>query len=250
MTRILVPLLLAGMLADPSALQSAGHEALPPIVPSRLVGDRFPIWVSARALARTDGSVDWTLVRGRLPHALLDWSTTTDCAGAGRVTFARPPGYWEPSDIPDLIGRSSGVFEGRVSASEPGLFRSMPGFLLEVEVAAWLDAHAAEQLERLYVFYPGGSFRLGPYRVCINDGLLPDSPAIGDRLLVALTPGAGPDDDLGLIFAPSHRAIFIGRSDGTLDFSPAWRGSRDLSGVASLEHLRNLVRRAIQKLSR
>ena len=234
------------MLGEPSPLAAAGRVELPQIVPSRLVSETFPIWVSAQAMTRADGSVDWTLVR-LPPHALLDWSKTTDCAGAGRLTYARPPGYWEPSDIADLIRRSSGVLEGRVADLEPGLFRSMPGFLLEVEVTAWLDAHAAEQLDRLYVFYPGGSFRLGPYRVCVNDGLLGDPPAIGDRLLVALTPGAGPDDDYGLIFAPNHRAIFIGRSDGTLDFSPEWRGSLKVTG---LEDLRNLVRRAIQEQPR
>lgn len=238
------------MFSQPSTLGAAGRAALPQIVPSRLAGEGLPIWVSAQAMTRADGSVDWTLVRSPPPHALLDWSKTTDCADAGKVTFAKPPGYWEPSDIPDLLRRSSGVFEGRVTGLEPGLFRSMPGFLLEVEVAAWLDAHAAEQLTRLYVFYPGGSFRLGPYRVCVNDGLLPDSPVAGDRLLVALTPGAGPDDDLGLIFALHHKAIFVGRSNSTLDFSPEWRGLPELTGGIGFEDLRDRLRRTIEERPR
>jgi hypothetical protein len=238
------------MLSQASMLSAAGRVALPQIVPSRLVNDVFPIWVSAQAMTRTDGSVDWTLVHSPPPHALLDWSKTTDCSTAGRLTFARPPGYWEPSDIPDLIRRSSGVCEGRIASSEPGLFRSMPGFLLEVEVAAWLDAHALERLDRLYVFYPGGSFRLGPYRVCVNDGLLHNPPAIGDRLLVALTPGTGPDDDFGVIFAPHHKAIFIGRPDGALDFSPEWRGSPDVTGDTGFEDLRDRLRRTIQERPR
>lgn len=176
------------------------------ILPAAQDAER-PIWISAEAATKADGSVDWDLLGDdfrRNYENLKTWPSAVIEIGKDGVVYdrwvshPRPGGvYWGPTHrdaigrpadetIDDLVRNARYIVQGRVVASQVGFFDSEPATLLTLHVRhmARPEKNArTEASEFLRIAYPYAEFRIGEHGFLKGDPSYPPVPSVGDRVL-------------------------------------------------------------------
>lgn len=245
------------LLALPREEQRAGvgtESSLPDRVMRKFGTSPLPVWLSARAATGGDGTFDWSQLGG-WTRTIIEQGVESSsyreqgCLAYGPTSILMAPGIQRPSSVAHLVSEAVAVLEGTVRKLEPGFYDSRPGLLLEVSVDSWIASPSdGERWETVYVFYPKGDFKIGPYSFCVIDPKLPPTPSVGDRLLLA--PTQPPTDALGRIVFLYFEEVFIESANGVLHVPLHWKGDPAIAPTSSLGQLRRTLVEAAGRAGR
>ena len=187
--RLLVTLVVMAVLTVLAA-EPSGRQLVPSVWSPEL-----PSWVPVGHFLDADGTAQWDLLgeqeASRLRSQLERVSDAARRAGPERdasqeclLSFLPVfPDRVDPrptSTLDDLVEGSSSILLGRVVDRAAGLYRSLLGSLLEIEVERVYRGRLATA--RFYVFVEDAEILVDGVRIC-KSGLRPQ-PAIGAKLLL------------------------------------------------------------------
>jgi hypothetical protein len=236
----LVCLCLSGTISG----QPPESPPVPDRVASRFAPEGPPWWMSARAVTRSDGEIDWSLFRPSTQRNLQDWIRSDryreqGCLGPYdvHVTLGNRPRI---GSFPELVLQSKAIYGGTVARAQGGFLFDQPGTLLQVSVEQVLKAGEDFSVEDyVYVFYPQGDFRVGRYQFCIRNSEYPEVPPRGTRIL--LLPSVAPEDAGRKLIYPYLGEVFVETPEGGLGVPQIWKAEIEGRGLKTWEDLRTAV---------
>lgn len=212
-----------------------------PLVRSLAAPGGAPLFVPAELVGRPDGKVDWHILgplARRIYHSVAEAPRLPAPAsrpgepallGAPDPYYSRPLStclYYAPGSLEDpgrapeqtlwaAASGARGIFQGRVVSITEGFFGGDIGSLVDLEIQETLKPSAEmAQNNRLRLYYPAASFRIGSTSFCKADPAYPPRPEIGDDLLVFVR--RPPLDEDRRILLPEPDGVFVQKSSGKI----------------------------------
>jgi hypothetical protein len=175
-----------GLLILASLAMASGGD-MPQVLYSTRPEIEYPVWVAAEAALDPNGKVNRKLFAEWAANTIDSMFTTIEPVdGCIPVTAAyRQHGFMPPSreTVREAARNVPFALHGRVTGRSYGFNESVPGQLLRLEPIELLKGEP-ENIAEYYVFFPVGDFAIGDHRICKSDNRLPETPEVGDELLV------------------------------------------------------------------
>lgn len=243
------------LLVSAMLLVSAGH-AYAAGIPAEFLGKNpsrsAPIWVSATVAIAADGNLISEKVapaeHQHLARMLEKATQRVESKDANAqpvcdVTIAQysaegPDNIgisasWE--DLAALTARSSGMYEGTVTATDVGLHDGIPFTVARLELVS---------SRVVYVLFPLARVRMNGITLCTADPSFAGLPPIGARLMFIAGP---PIDKAGKLYRVAGEHLFY-EIDTVLVAPPRFAHDKAFAEVHSLESLKSRLRtRDIQR---
>jgi hypothetical protein len=228
---------------------SALAAEIPPLLHANFpFGDRSrPIWISAEAAFDSQGNLNRDYFHTQTIHKLEQFLDDVPDPARGCISMEEEFVSWvnppDRSTLDKAISTSELVLVARVIGKDFGFQSTLAGQLLLVEP---VEAYRGEvsTTDRLYAFFPVGTFSAGPYRFCKTDHRYPDPPPeIGEQVLL-LVPKFFPDEPY--LYLPYESTMLVLGQDGKVRWPKVLgRAHSDLSMAQVLEQVQRLAKEEV-----
>lgn len=201
-----------------------------------------PVWVAAEAAFDASGQLDDKLFASSAAWALsghIEDNEVGTCIELGErwAEVVNPP---DLETLDRSIANTPLVVVARVMARAFGFHGDTPGQLFRLDPEEILKGEAWS--DHFFVFFPVGTFTAGPHRFCKRDARFPETPELGDRLL--LTVPVSEDSNEPFLDLWYGANVVVLKNDGSLRLPAAFAEQELETETASglLEFARSAVR--------
>lgn len=218
----------------------SGTDPMPSLV--RHPDFRKPVFVGAHRVLTKDGKVVRRLFR-RGNARLIEQSLAKDpTGGCVELDLSSSSDYRDPrgQSLARSVSESDNVLVGTVTGLVAGFLETRPGTLVRFETREVLKGKARA---KHFVFFPAGDFRVGQVDICARSSYFPETPHLGDGLLV-LFDDSRLSERTDIIFVRSSDVVSFHRGSAKLPmfFQEASPELLGLSEERFVDHAREASR--------
>ena len=183
--------------------------------------DDYPSWVAAHRVFDDNGQIDAKLFSPSQTSS-LERRFNRHPGGKSCKILAEeipPDGGDEPAFLKKTLADAGWIFFGTITGYESGFNQSLLGTVFRIEPDEVLRG-PEDRMFPHYFFLPVGNFSIGPYAYCVSSPRFPETPQVGDRILLMLRLGGLNRDEF--LWDTHDHQIFILEEDGNVTFSPRY----------------------------